>query len=366
MISNTAGLPASMSHPLLHEKCQSKGVPSIFSWRKAIALLPRPVNSPENQRHSAHWSSSLSGGLHESGARNNLTLIHLWRCNKAPPRRGCTHQLLLTWRETQRLRSWKRKPFFDIASRFPDILMHHAFGKHMRNIDHVQSLYEHIDDVFSFYDTRTSYGPTVLPKKLEPRFEGHQIDRSRRLEMEILMLLFAWLFDSRLKSHTTLPEARVFLMVQILAYFCVCSSNWTSLDVESHPTSSTCPHERDRFARLCNWGLDHSQQLIELPEKSRMQRLSYIPSSQKVLYDFEECEIEHDLRQVVDSHGGTRLTFFSFKILYRRSLTWWIPYQKLTCSWASQHLPRLKIFHLLENMEKDGKRESRNISSFTN
>ena len=35
-----------------------------------------------------------------------------------------------------------------------------------------------------------------------------------------------------------------------------------------------------------------------------MQRLSYIPSSQKVLYDFEECEIEHDLRQVVDSHDS--------------------------------------------------------------
>ena len=262
MISNTAGLPGSMSHPLLHEKCQSKGVPSIFSWRKAIALLPRPVNSPENQRHSAHWSSSLSGGLHESGARNNLTLIHLWRCNKAPPRRGCTHQLLLTWRETQRLRSWKRKPFFDIASRFPDILMHHAFGKHMRNIDHVQSLYEHIDDVFSFYDTRTSYGPTVLPKKLEPRFEGSQIDRSRRLKLEILMLLFAWLlvlhwwFKIKKSHYFTRSQGvsdgsnfGIFLclLIQLDFFRCWVSSNIIHLSTRARPL---CPLMQLRLGPL--------------------------------------------------------------------------------------------------------------------
>ena len=33
-----------------------------------------------------------------------------------------------------------------------------------------------------------------LPKILEPRFEGGQIDRSRRLKLESLVLLFAWLF----------------------------------------------------------------------------------------------------------------------------------------------------------------------------
>ena len=145
--------------------------------------------------------------------------------------------------------------------------MHHAFGKHMRNIDHVQSLYEHIDDVFSLYDTWTSYGPTAYQKNLNQGLKANQIDRSRRLEMESLMLFFAWLFV--LHWWFNIKRSDYFTRSQGVS------------DVSDFSILLCLLIQLDFFSGF--EAPDHSQQHVELPEKSRMQSLSYsyIPRGQQ-------------------------------------------------------------------------------------
>ena len=110
-----------------------------------------------------------------------------------------------------------------------------------------------------YLQSMTHEHPRVLPRKLEPRIEGSQIDR---FKVEGDGCSFH-IDDSRWKSHTTLPEARVFLVVQILAYLCVCSSMWTS-------SLGFC--EFIICIRFLTWPAhaievpDHSQQQVELPD----------------------------------------------------------------------------------------------------
>ena len=222
------GLPASMNHHSLHERFQSQGAASTFSWRKAKALFGRHLNLLEN--HS-HCSRSFCPTWHQSPARNPVPLLHLQWQLYARPKRGCTHQLLLTWREKRRLRSWKKQGFFwhSLTTSWHS-LASCVWKTHEKYRSCAIAIWTYwwCLSILWHMNILRSYS---LPKKLEPRFEGNQIDRWRRLEMEILSFWHGCSFctdDSILKDQTTLPEARVFLMLQISAYFCFCSSNWTS------------------------------------------------------------------------------------------------------------------------------------------
>ena len=106
-----------------------------------------------------------------------------------------------------------------------------------------------------------------LPKKLEPRVWSGQIDRSRRLKLESLVLLFAWLFVlhwwSNIKRSDYLTRSQD---VSDVSNFGIFLRLLIQLDFFS---GFEAP--------------DHSQRHIELPEKSRMQSLSYshIPRGQQ-------------------------------------------------------------------------------------
>lgn len=126
---------------------------------------------------------------------------------------------------------------------------YHTLGKHMRNIESVQSLYEHIADVFSFSDTKTSYGSYSLPKILEPRFEGSQIDRSRQLKTEILPLLFAWLFV--VHWWFKIKKSHYFTRSQDVSD--VCSYIWTSSLGEAPDHSQQRPWNCLRKAGCKGW-----------------------------------------------------------------------------------------------------------------